>query len=113
MKKANIVGVSTTTAFYMMCGCFGYAAFGNNAPGNLLTGFGFYEPFWLVDLANACIVLHLIGAYQVQQISFQENYLYLKKMFLDFPFFFCRYLHNRYIVLSNLGPRGSGQSRRL
>ncbi|KAL7159275.1 hypothetical protein ABFS83_01G017300 [Erythranthe nasuta] len=65
MKKANIVAVSTTTAFYMMCGCFGYAAFGNNAPGNLLTGFGFYEPFWLVDLANACIVLHLVGAYQV------------------------------------------------
>ncbi|KAK6140752.1 hypothetical protein DH2020_025515 [Rehmannia glutinosa] len=65
MKKANIVAVSTTTAFYMMCGCFGYAAFGNNAPGNLLTGFGFYEPFWLVDLANGCIVLHLVGAYQV------------------------------------------------
>ncbi|KAI3468177.1 hypothetical protein Pfo_024840 [Paulownia fortunei] len=65
MKKANIVAVSTTTAFYMMCGCLGYAAFGNNAPGNLLTGFGFYEPFWLVDLANGCIVLHLVGAYQV------------------------------------------------
>ncbi|PIN24713.1 Amino acid transporter [Handroanthus impetiginosus] len=65
MKKANVVGVATTTAFYMMCGCFGYAAFGNNAPGNLLTGFGFYEPYWLVDLANACIVMHLIGAYQV------------------------------------------------
>ncbi|KAH6835798.1 amino acid permease 8 [Perilla frutescens var. hirtella] len=65
MKKASLVAVSTTTAFYMMCGCFGYAAFGNDAPGNLLTGFGFYEPFWLVDMANACIVLHLIGAYQV------------------------------------------------
>ncbi|XP_047970022.1 amino acid permease 8-like isoform X2 [Salvia hispanica] len=65
MKKANLVAVSTTTAFYMMCGCFGYAAFGTDAPGNLLTGFGFYEPFWLVDIANACIVLHLIGAYQV------------------------------------------------
>ncbi|KAK4388800.1 Amino acid permease 8 [Sesamum angolense] len=65
MKKANVVAVSTTTAFYLMCGCFGYAAFGNSAPGNLLTGFGFYEPFWLVDLANCCIVLHLVGAYQV------------------------------------------------
>lgn len=65
MKKASTVAVSTTTAFYMMCGCFGYAAFGNDAPGNLLTGFGFFEPFWLVDVANACIVLHLVGAYQV------------------------------------------------
>lgn len=43
----------------------GYAAFGENAPGNLLTGFGFYEPYWLIDFANACIVVHLVGAYQV------------------------------------------------
>lgn len=65
MKKANVMAVSTTTIFYLMCGCFGYAAFGNNAPGNLLTGFGFYEPFWLVNLANVFIVVHLVGAYQV------------------------------------------------
>ncbi|KZV31570.1 Amino acid permease 6 [Dorcoceras hygrometricum] len=65
MKKASFVGVSTTTLFYMMCGCIGYAAFGNNAPGNFLTGFGFYEPFWLIDLANICIAIHLVGAYQV------------------------------------------------
>ena len=49
----------------MLCGCFGYASFGDHAPGNLLTGFGFYEPFWLVDIANIAIVIHLIGAYQV------------------------------------------------
>lgn len=65
MKKANTISVLTTTTFYMMCGCFGYAAFGNSAPGNMLTGFGFYEPFWLVDLANIFIVIHLVGAYQV------------------------------------------------
>lgn len=65
MKKANAIGVFTTTSFYMMCGCFGYAAFGNSAPGNMLTGFGFFEPFWLVDLANIFIVIHLVGAYQV------------------------------------------------
>ncbi|GFP84110.1 amino acid permease 6 [Phtheirospermum japonicum] len=34
-------------------------------PGNFLTGFGFYEPFWLIDIANICITIHLIGAYQV------------------------------------------------
>ncbi|XP_058115377.1 amino acid permease 6-like [Magnolia sinica] len=65
MKKASMVGVSTTTVFYVLCGCIGYAAFGDKAPGNLLTGFGFYEPFWLVDLANVCIVAHLVGAFQV------------------------------------------------
>ncbi|XP_051139871.1 amino acid permease 6-like [Andrographis paniculata] len=65
MKKASFVGVLTTTMFYVLCGCVGYAAFGNDAPGNFLTGFGFYEPFWLIDFANICIAVHLIGAYQV------------------------------------------------
>ncbi|CAN6335709.1 unnamed protein product [Urochloa humidicola] len=65
MKKATAVSIATTTAFYTLCGCMGYAAFGNAAPDNMLTGFGFYEPFWLVDVANAAIAVHLVGAYQV------------------------------------------------
>lgn len=65
MKKATLLSVAVTTAFYMLCGCMGYAAFGDAAPGNLLTGFGFYDPFWLLDIANAAIVIHLVGAYQV------------------------------------------------
>ncbi|KAL6880402.1 hypothetical protein ACP4OV_011967 [Aristida adscensionis] len=65
MKKASLIGVSTTTMFYMLCGVLGYAAFGNQAPGNFLTGFGFYDPFWLIDVGNVCIAVHLVGAYQV------------------------------------------------
>ncbi|MBA0659715.1 hypothetical protein Goklo_011823 [Gossypium klotzschianum] len=65
MKRATAIGVSTTTIFYVLCGLVGYAAFGNDAPGNFLTGFGFYEPFWLIDFANICIAIHLLGAYQV------------------------------------------------
>ncbi|KAK1440173.1 hypothetical protein QVD17_05998 [Tagetes erecta] len=65
MKKASRSAIIITTLFYLCCGSFGYAAFGNNTPGNLLTGFGFYEPYWLVDLANACVILHLVGGYQV------------------------------------------------
>ncbi|GKB37975.1 probable amino acid permease 7 isoform X2, partial [Tanacetum coccineum] len=64
MKKASVIAIIVTTFFYLGCGCFGYAAFGENTPGNLLTGFGFYEPYWLIDFANACIILHLIGGYQ-------------------------------------------------
>ncbi|KAK9164513.1 hypothetical protein Syun_005415 [Stephania yunnanensis] len=41
------------------------AAFGDDAPGNLLTGFGFKNPYWLLDIANVAIVIHLVGAYQV------------------------------------------------
>lgn len=65
MKKATLTSVAVTTIFYMSCGCFGYAAFGDLAPGNLLTGFGFYNPYWLIDIANVAIVVHLVGAYQV------------------------------------------------
>lgn len=65
MKKATLVSVGVTTAFYMLCGCMGYAVFGDQAPGNLLTGFGNFNPFWLLDIANAAIVIHLVGAYQV------------------------------------------------
>ncbi|KAJ4810830.1 Amino acid permease 8 [Rhynchospora pubera] len=65
MKKATFYGIGATTMFYLSLGCAGYAAFGNNAPGNILTGFGFYEPFWLVDIGNLCVILHLFGAYQV------------------------------------------------
>lgn len=65
MKKATAISITTTTAFYVACGCMGYAAFGDQAPGNLLTGFGFYNPYWLLDIANAAIVVHLVGAYQV------------------------------------------------
>nr|GFB55068.1 putative amino acid transporter, transmembrane domain-containing protein [Tanacetum cinerariifolium] len=44
-KRSSAIAVTVTSIFYLGCGCFGYAAFGNNAPGNLLTGFGFYEPY--------------------------------------------------------------------
>ena len=74
MKKASFVGITTTSLFYILCGCVGYAAFGNDAPGNFLTGFGFYEPFWLIDFANVCIVVHLIGAYQVKPLDHILNY---------------------------------------
>ncbi|GLT63063.1 hypothetical protein SLA2020_356560 [Shorea laevis] len=65
MKKASMIAIFVITFFYLCCGCFGYAAFGNATPGNLLTGFGFYEPYWLIDFANACIILHLVGGYQI------------------------------------------------
>ncbi|MFQ6650380.1 hypothetical protein Gotur_022780 [Gossypium turneri] len=65
MKTASIISISATTFFYLCCGALGYAAFGDKTPGNLLTGFGFYEPYWLIDFANMCIVLHLVGGYQV------------------------------------------------
>ncbi|KAK2982298.1 hypothetical protein RJ640_004943 [Escallonia rubra] len=83
MKRASIVALCTTTFFYLCCGGFGYAAFGDQTPGNLLTGFGFYEPYWLIDFANACIVLHLVGGYQVYS---QPLFAVVEKWFAEkFP----------------------------
>ena len=64
MKKAAFIGVGVTSLFYMLCGCFGYASVGDSSPGILLTAFGFYKPYWLLDIANAAIVVHLVVAYQ-------------------------------------------------
>ncbi len=38
MKKATLYGIITTTFFYACIGFIGYAAFGNAAPGNLISG---------------------------------------------------------------------------
>ncbi|XP_022873377.1 probable amino acid permease 7 [Olea europaea var. sylvestris] len=84
MKKASIMAVCVTTFFYLCCGGLGYAAFGNSTLGNLLTGFGFYEPYWLVDFANACVVLHLVGGYQVYtQPLFENTERWIIKKFPD------------------------------
>ena len=66
MKKANVLGITAMTILFLLCGGLGYAAFGHDTPGNILTGFGFYEPFWLVALGNVFIVVHMVGAYQVR-----------------------------------------------
>ncbi|KAL1312137.1 hypothetical protein HN51_038753 [Arachis hypogaea] len=70
MKKANVIGITMMTVLFLACGGLGYAAFGEHTPGNILTGFGFYEPFWLVALGNVCIVIHIVGAYQVMAQPF-------------------------------------------
>ncbi|KAI5355239.1 hypothetical protein PRUPE_1G491300 [Prunus persica] len=89
MKKATIVSVATTTLFYMLCGCMGYAAFGDSSPGNLLTGFGFFNPYWLIDIANAAIVIHLVGAYQV---FVQPLYAFVEKTAAE------KYPHSHFIT---------------
>ncbi|KAL3333693.1 hypothetical protein AABB24_033662 [Solanum stoloniferum] len=87
MKKVSVMASSVTTFFYLCCGGFGYAAFGNSTPGNLLTGFGFYEPYWLVDFANACVILHLVGGYQVfSQPIFAEVERWFTRKFPDSQF---------------------------
>ncbi|XP_027356427.1 amino acid permease 8-like [Abrus precatorius] len=65
MKMANRIAIFTMTNIFLLSACFGYAAFGSDTPGNILKSSGFQNPFWLVDLANLFIIVHLVGAYQV------------------------------------------------
>ena len=51
MKNATLISVSVTTVFYMCYNCFCYAAFGDHTPESLLTDFGLYDPYWLLDIA--------------------------------------------------------------
>uniref|UniRef100_A0A7N0T5C4 Amino acid transporter transmembrane domain-containing protein n=1 Tax=Kalanchoe fedtschenkoi TaxID=63787 RepID=A0A7N0T5C4_KALFE len=94
MKKAALLSVIVTTIFYMLCGCFGYAAFGDMAPGNLLTGFGYFNPYWVLDIANVAIIVHLVGAYQV---FVQPLYAFVEKRAIEaFPG--CKFLTKEILV---------------
>lgn len=78
MKRANMIGILTMTIFFMLNACAGYAAFGSNTPGNILMSSGFHKPFWLLELANVFIIVHLLGAFQVSQFNhFFDRLLYL------------------------------------
>ncbi|KAK4274239.1 hypothetical protein QN277_017494 [Acacia crassicarpa] len=70
MKKADVLGITVMAGLFLACGGLGYAAFGDKTPGNILTGFGFYELFWLVDIGKLCIVIHMVGAYQIVAQAF-------------------------------------------
>ncbi|VAH83061.1 unnamed protein product [Triticum turgidum subsp. durum] len=67
--KGSLTGISIGTVTPMQKVWRSTQAFGDIAFAYsyslILTGFGFYEPFWLLDVANAAIVVHLVGAYQV------------------------------------------------
>lgn len=63
MKRVSLYAIGGTAVFYISLGCMGYAAYGNNVPGNILSGV--YDLFWLVEIANLAVIIHLIGAYQV------------------------------------------------
>jgi amino acid permease len=38
MNQATRISIGVTATFYMLCGCMGYATFGDTAPVNIHTG---------------------------------------------------------------------------
>ncbi|CAA3009869.1 Hypothetical predicted protein [Olea europaea subsp. europaea] len=44
----------------MVCGLLSYVAFGDLSFRNLFIDFGVYDPYWVLDIANAAIVINLV-----------------------------------------------------
>ncbi|KMT20155.1 hypothetical protein BVRB_1g001670 [Beta vulgaris subsp. vulgaris] len=99
MKRATLYSIALTTTFYISLGCMGYLAFGNQAPGNVLTAF--HEPFWLVDLANIGVVIHLTAAFQV----FAQPIFATYEKWLAMRWPSSSFIHNAYTInISGIKP---------
>lgn len=70
MKKVNMYSIGGSALFYFLVSFTGYAAYGDQVPGDILSAFS--DVVWLIDIANICVILHLIGAYQVQSNPFSR-----------------------------------------
>ena len=60
--------------------------------GNLLIGFGFFDPYWLVSTANIFVFIHLIGGYQV----YLQPFMAFVETRIQFAFPSVPYLYNEY-----------------
>ncbi|KAL2903538.1 Lysine histidine transporter 1 [Bienertia sinuspersici] len=67
VKLANLVVV----VCYFPVAWIGYYKFGNSVEDNILLSLE--KPVWLVVLANAFVVVHVIGSYQVNILIFAYN----------------------------------------
>ncbi len=73
MRKSIFSSMFFISGLKLAIGCFGYSAFGQQVPVNILTKkgtVGFFNPDWLIDIANVCVVVRIMGSYQVSQLSF-------------------------------------------
>ncbi|XP_058075803.1 amino acid permease 3-like [Magnolia sinica] len=102
MKKATLLGLTITTAYKTLCFCIVYATFGDSTPTPLLAGSGFYKPFWLLDIGNMAIIIHLASVYQLSCrpfFAFVEEWANQKRpnskfITKEIPVSFCTYKLN-------------------
>lgn len=65
MKRAVNISVAVMTGFYISVACSGFASQGYYQNSYLLTQFQCVAPNWVLYMANAMVIIHLIAAYQV------------------------------------------------
>jgi amino acid permease len=65
MKRAVNISVAVMTGFYISIACAGFASLGYNMQGYILTDYIGIAPNWVLYMANAMVIAHLVAAYQV------------------------------------------------
>jgi amino acid permease len=80
MKRAVNICVSIMTAFYISIAVFGYLSQGNDVKSYILDCYP-EAPAWVIDTANAMVLVHMVPAYQVWS---QPHFEWLE---LEFPIF--------------------------
>ena len=67
MWRGVLVAYAVVAACYFPVALVGYWAFGNSVESNILISLG--KPRWLIATANMMVVIHVIGSYQVINLS--------------------------------------------
>ena len=73
MRKSLFSSMFFISGLKLVIGCLGYSAFGQQVPVNILTKkgtVGFFNPDWLIAAANICVVVRIMGSFQVILLSF-------------------------------------------
>lgn len=65
MKRAVNISVAVMTGFYISVACSGFASQGYDQDPYILTQFQCVAPAWVLYMANAMVIIHLVAAYQV------------------------------------------------
>lgn len=66
MWKGVVVAYVIVALCYFPVALVGYYIFGNSVSDNILISLN--KPTWLIVMANAFVILHIIGSYQVNKI---------------------------------------------
>lgn len=71
MWKGVVVAYIVVAICYFPVAIIGYWTFGNEVSDNILISLE--KPTWLIAMANLFVVIHVIGSYQVRQLSLQTK----------------------------------------
>lgn len=88
MKWAVNISVTIMTGFYIAIACAGFASLGYDLqPGGILEDYQGIAPAWVIDMANAMVLVHMVPAYQVwSQPHFDFAETWITKTFKDSRF---------------------------